>query len=78
MVARKNSYTTATDNQVVEAQIGTIGTWIFPSNAGIDIWVRMKTTGTPGDDVRVHHPTPGSSCRRSTAVWKRYFGYGRC
>lgn len=54
MVSRKAGYTSSTTNQVVEVQIGTIGQWIFPSNAGVDLWTRMSTTGTPGaNGVRV-------------------------
>lgn len=49
-VARRDSYTSADDNQVVEITIGSIGQWFYPSDAAIDIWPRMKNTGTPGAD----------------------------
>lgn len=52
-VARINT-PTATDNQVLEIQIGTIGQWFYPTNASIDGWVRMADTGTPGaDGIRI-------------------------
>jgi hypothetical protein len=43
-------YTSASDNQVIEIEIGTLGEWFYPTNAYIDIWPRMKNTGTPGTD----------------------------
>jgi hypothetical protein len=53
MTARHDAQT-ATDFQVVEVQMGSIGQWFFPTTASIDIWVRMANTGTPGaNGVRV-------------------------
>lgn len=49
-VFRKNSFTTDTDNQVVETVLGSFPEWSFPENAENDLWARMKNTGTPGTD----------------------------
>jgi hypothetical protein len=50
-VARRNSYTSTSDNQVVQVEIGNIShQWFFPSDSAIDIWARAKTTGTAGAD----------------------------
>lgn len=48
MVARKAGWTSTTNNQVVEIQIGTMGQWFYPLDAYDDIWARMLNTGTPG------------------------------
>lgn len=50
MAARRKTYVAPSDNMVVEVTIGTIGQWYYPSDAGIDIWLRMANTGTPGAD----------------------------
>lgn len=47
-VARKVGYTSATNNQVVEIQVGNFYSWFYPFNAYEDAWARMNTTGTPG------------------------------
>lgn len=47
-VARKNGYTSTTNNQVVEAEVGLLNQWFYPFNAYIDIWARLNNTGTPG------------------------------
>lgn len=57
MVARKAGYTSATNNQVVEIQIGTIGEWFYPFTAYDDAWARLLNTGTPGVNgvrLRIH------------------------
>jgi hypothetical protein len=49
MVARKNGYTSTTDNQVVEMQLGTYSQlWYHPTDAYEDLWARLNNTGTPG------------------------------
>ena len=48
VLRRKNS-TTTTDNQVVEARLGTFPEWSFPDNAYTQLWARMAEAGTPGD-----------------------------
>lgn len=48
MVARKAGYTSGTNNQVVEIEIGTLGQWYYPTDAYDDIWARLLNTGTPG------------------------------
>jgi hypothetical protein len=54
-VARKNSYTSATDNQVIEIQIGRLGQWFYPLGAHLHIWGRLNNTSTPGiSGVRLH------------------------
>jgi hypothetical protein len=50
IVARRNGYTAPSDNMVVEIDLGTFPTWFFASGTYVDAWVRMKNTGTPGDD----------------------------
>lgn len=49
-VARRVGYTSASDNQVVEQQLGILPTWFFDPAAYNDLWARMNTTGTPGTD----------------------------
>lgn len=47
-VARKVGYTSTTNNQVVEIEIGNFYSWFFPFNAYVDAWARLNNTGTPG------------------------------
>ncbi len=47
-VARRNGYTSTTNNQVVEMEVGLLNQWFYPFNAYEDIWARMNNTGTPG------------------------------
>jgi hypothetical protein len=49
-VARRRSFTTGSDNEVVEITFGSFPAWSFDSDAYDDIWFRMKNTGTPGTD----------------------------
>jgi hypothetical protein len=49
-VARRDSYTSATDDQVIELDIGAILQWFYPTNTAVDIWFRMANSGTPGAD----------------------------
>jgi len=50
-VARRNSYTSTSDNQVAQVVVGTISqNGYLASDAAIDIWLRVKTTGTAGAD----------------------------
>lgn len=47
-VARKNSYTTTSDYQVVDITIGRLGQWFYPLDASHHIWARMNNSGTAG------------------------------
>lgn len=47
-VARKNGYTSGTNNQVVEIEIGSFSEWAYPVDGYDDAWARMNNTGTPG------------------------------
>ena len=49
-VARKNSFTTTSNNQVVEIQFGAFPIGIYPFDGYTDIWFRLKNSGTPGTD----------------------------
>lgn len=48
-VLRRKGSATTTDNQVVEARLGTFPEWSFPDNANTQLWARMAESGTPGD-----------------------------
>lgn len=65
-VCRRNSFTTTTDNQVVEIRLGKHHTtWYHPINAYDDIWARMANTGTAGADgvrLRIAHRKLTLSC----------------
>lgn len=50
VVARRDGFTTSTDNQVIEIELGSMPEWSFPDNGYNEIWGRTPTTGTPGDD----------------------------
>lgn len=59
-VARRNGYTTTTDDQVVECRIAGFSGWYFPLNAYNDLWARMNNSGTAGNDgirLRISHST---------------------
>lgn len=47
-VMRKNGYTSATNNQVVEVQIGNFSKWMFPFDGYVDAWARLNNSGTAG------------------------------
>jgi hypothetical protein len=53
-VCRRVGYTSTTDNQVIEIDLGTLPQWFFDDTTYVDFWPRMLNTGTPGTDgVRV-------------------------
>lgn len=47
-VARRNGFTTATNDQVVSMVLGSFAEWHLVSTAYNDLWARMNNTGTPG------------------------------
>jgi hypothetical protein len=50
VVCRRNDTHSVTDNQVVSMQIGTLpGPW-YPDEGFNDLWARMNTSGTAGND----------------------------
>jgi hypothetical protein len=49
-VARRTGYTSPDDNQVVEVEVGRIQQWFYPTDAAIDVWARMPSSGTVGND----------------------------
>lgn len=48
-----SSPTTATDNQVIAAQLGDLFEWPLGAGAYIDFWGRMNTAGTTGIRLRI-------------------------
>lgn len=58
VVARRNSFTTATSNQVISIVFGSFQKETYTDKSYNDIWARLKTTGTAGDEgvrLRVGH-----------------------
>jgi hypothetical protein len=49
-VARRTGYTSTTDNQVITVDMGTLPQYFYADDAELDIWARMKNTGTAGSD----------------------------
>jgi hypothetical protein len=49
-VSRRVGYTSATDNQVIELDLGSFPQWFFDDTTFVDFWPRMLNTGTPGTD----------------------------
>jgi len=57
-VARRTGFSTATDNQVVEMDVGRFSQWYHSTDTYTDMWCRMTTSGTAGDNgvrLRIGH-----------------------
>lgn len=50
VIARRTDFTSTSNDQAVEIELGTIADWFWPTDTYLDVWLRMNNTGTPGTD----------------------------